>query len=125
MVALGERLGVRRLCVHADEWAAAVTRGDAEQELDALMTGSLIAAARAEAGGRCAVGCRPAGAGSASRRSGRDAVPERLAVRHLPVPYLDRPASTLGLGRHVHGRVPPGPRVRTEASGPQIHKLAA
>lgn len=50
MTALGDRLGLDRVCVHADHWAAAVTRGDPERERLALMTGCLLAASRAAAG---------------------------------------------------------------------------
>ena len=50
MIELGERLGVQRVCVHADHWAATATKRNAERERIALVTGCLVAAARAEAG---------------------------------------------------------------------------
>ena len=98
MVALGERLGVRRLCVHADEWAAAVTRDDAEGELAALMTGSLLAAARAAAGRPVSRAVVPPGARFRDPpfAAGIDVRGWRLVS--CSVPYLDLPASTLGLG---------------------------
>lgn len=98
MLALAGRTRVSRLCVHADEWAASVTLGDPSLERDALMTGSLIAAARAERGTPVSVVAVPAAARfvpppfpSCRMRDGW----EMVAVS---TPYLDRPASTLGLG---------------------------
>jgi ADP-dependent phosphofructokinase/glucokinase len=95
---LAERYAFDRVAVHADRFAFALTRGDAAQELEALMTGALVAANRA-CRGRIAVpdGCP------------RDAVfaapPEppisRRSPWHLvccPTPYLRTPAATIGLG---------------------------
>lgn len=103
MAALGERMELRRVCVHADEWAASVTRDDPEVEREALMTGSLIAAARAEAGGPVSEIAVPGSArldpppfGDAEVRAGW-----RLVA--VSTPYLDRPASTLGLGDSFTG----------------------
>ena len=45
-----EALRVDRVCVHADDWAASLTRRDPEVEMDALLTGCLLAASRAAAG---------------------------------------------------------------------------
>lgn len=96
---LSRRLGVDRLVVHADGWALAVTRGDAGVELDALATGCLLAASRAEAGQpsphpRVPQGAifDPPPAPPVSRLSdGRQIV-------CVAAPYLERPASTVGLG---------------------------
>ena len=38
-IRLAEAYGLERVCVHADEWAFAVTRGDVERELEALEDG--------------------------------------------------------------------------------------
>ncbi len=50
MRALGEAFGLDRVTVHADHWAASATRNDPALEVDALMTGCLVASARADAG---------------------------------------------------------------------------
>jgi ADP-dependent phosphofructokinase/glucokinase len=50
MCDLGDRLGLDRVCIHADHWAASATRGDAEMEWRALMTGCLLAGTRAAKG---------------------------------------------------------------------------
>lgn len=96
---LSRRLGVDRLVVHADGWALAVTRGDAVVEMDALAMGCLLAAARAEAGHpsphpRVPHGARfePLPAPSLS------ALPDGRRVACVAAPYLERPASTVGLG---------------------------
>ncbi|MGA8660637.1 MAG: ADP-dependent glucokinase/phosphofructokinase [Chthoniobacterales bacterium] len=95
---LSKAFELSRLCVHADTWALAITRGDAERELEALMCGCLLASARAEKGQPC--------------------LPpqvSRAAVFHDPpweifrkrggqcgvccaAPYLEHPGATIGLG---------------------------
>ncbi|MBL8906022.1 MAG: 6-phosphofructokinase [Rhizobiales bacterium] len=50
MCELGERFGLDRVCVHADQWAASATRGDADKEQRALMMGCLLAGTRAAKG---------------------------------------------------------------------------
>jgi ADP-dependent phosphofructokinase/glucokinase len=50
MCDLGEKLGLDRVCVHADHWSASATRGDAEVERRALMMGCLLAGTRAANG---------------------------------------------------------------------------
>jgi ADP-dependent phosphofructokinase/glucokinase len=50
MCDLGDRLGLDRVCVHADHWAASATRSDAEIERRALMMGCLLAGTRAANG---------------------------------------------------------------------------
>ncbi len=50
MRALGERLALRRVCVHADHWALSLTRDDPAAEERALMAGCLLASARSMAG---------------------------------------------------------------------------
>jgi hypothetical protein len=98
MTALAARLELDRLCVHADRWAVTATRGDPHREREALMAGGLVASARAAAG----------------RPSVPDGVPEGATFDPPPfgplgrcgawstvactTPYLQRPATTLGLG---------------------------
>jgi ADP-dependent phosphofructokinase/glucokinase len=98
MVACGDRLGLRRVCVHADHWAAAATLDHPAQERDALQMGCLLASTRAEAG----------------RPVRPTAIPKSAVFNDLPfagtldrgawmaaccaAPYLPRPATTLGLG---------------------------
>lgn len=98
MVELGERLGVMRVCVHADEWAASVTLGDPVTERQALMAGSLLAAARAEVG-------RPVRPHDVPKAATFTDPPYRNGPVEGPwsfvccaTPYLSRPATTLGLG---------------------------
>jgi ADP-dependent phosphofructokinase/glucokinase len=50
MRALGERFGLRRVCVHADGWSAAATLDDPDSEHEALLVGNLLAATRASLG---------------------------------------------------------------------------
>ena len=98
MIELGQRFGLSRVCVHADDWAATATCGDPEVEQAALMAGCLLASARAAAGGPV----KPSGAPSGARfelslptggtRQGN------WATVCCPTPYLPRPATTLGLG---------------------------
>jgi ADP-dependent phosphofructokinase/glucokinase len=97
-IRLAETFGLDRVCVHADEWALAVTRGNIEGELEALEMGCLLASTRAA--------------------NGYFAVPDRLpdsaqlrtpplppSLRHgewsvacCPAPHLERPTATIGLG---------------------------
>jgi hypothetical protein len=98
MCALGDRLGIARVCVHADDWAAAATKGDPEVECQALMMGCLLSSVRAAAGQPV----RPT------------AIDPRVRLQMPPFPrqerrrdwtlvscpslYLEAPATTLGLG---------------------------
>lgn len=98
MMALGDRLGLDRVCVHADHWAAAVTRGDPERERLALMAGCLLAASRAAAG----VPALPKALDPAARFHD---VPFAAETRSdgwsfvsCASPHLASPATTLGLG---------------------------
>jgi hypothetical protein len=93
---LGERLALDRVCVHADHWAASVTKRDPESELQALVLGYLLAAARANTG-------RPMRPG---RLDGATtfASPPLVWIRRAggwtfvtcPSPYLRAPRTTLG-----------------------------
>ncbi len=98
LIGLGERFGLRRVCVHADEWMASATLDDAALERDALMAGALLASSRAEAG----VPVHP-------RRTAEGALfldpplPDAQCFGPWSVvvagaPYLRNPKTTLGLG---------------------------
>jgi hypothetical protein len=98
MKEMAEQYSVRRLCVHADEWAATITLDDAEVEREALMVGCLLASCRAEAGRPVSPSCVP-----------QHAVfdePPTFSAHQLGAwkfvccasPYIAIPASTLGLG---------------------------
>lgn len=98
LVALGERLGLERVCVHADTWAAAVTLNDPKEEELALMAGCAIASARAANGA-------PARSITISPAAEFHPLPFETPVRQGPwtfvacaSPYLDKPETTLGLG---------------------------
>lgn len=103
LAALGERLECERVCVHADHWAASATLGDPGTELDALMTGCLVASARSAAG----VPVMPHSVPEGARFHPSPFEPgERLGRWHLvscPSPYLAQPATTLGLGDSFTG----------------------
>ena len=95
---LGERLGVERLCVHADHWAATATKGDPRLELNALITGCLLATTRAAAGAS-AMPSQIAGGASFHDTP----LPELSRANSwtfvcCPSPFLARPVTTLGLG---------------------------
>jgi ADP-dependent phosphofructokinase/glucokinase len=95
---LAETYGLDRICIHADDFAFALTRGDPERETDALMAGCLLASTRAAAG-YFAV---PTGLPDNARLTDP---PLSLSLRRpgwslacCPAPYLERPAATIGLG---------------------------
>lgn len=97
-IRLAETYELDRVCVHADEWAFAVTRGDVGRELEALQAGCLLASARAANGyftvpGRLPDGARflPPPLPASLRRDG-------WSIACCPAPYLDKPAATIGLG---------------------------
>jgi ADP-dependent phosphofructokinase/glucokinase len=95
---LSEKLNLSRLCVHADTWAFAITKGDPKRELEALLCGCLLASARAEKGEPCRPTAVPVSAEyhvppvETFSKSG-----ERSMVC-CASPYLERPAATIGLG---------------------------
>ena len=98
LIALGERLGVERVCVHADTWAAAVTLNDPKEEELALMAGCAIASARAANGA-------PARAVAIAPAAEFHPLPFETPLRKgrwtfvaCASPYVDKPATTLGLG---------------------------
>ncbi|MCV3243423.1 ADP-dependent phosphofructokinase/glucokinase [Mesorhizobium robiniae] len=98
MISLGERLGLDRVCVHADTWAAAVTKSDPNLELSALMTGCAIASARAANGS-------PVDVVTLAPEAEFQPLPFEAYARRgewtfvaCSAPFLERPQTTLGLG---------------------------
>lgn len=96
LVTLGERLGLARVSVHADDWAITATRGDATQEREALMMGCLLASARAASGHLTIPERLPADARfEAAPPEGRQGA---WSIASCPSPYVRQPRTTLGLG---------------------------
>ncbi len=98
LIGLGEDFGLRRVTVHADEWAASVTLDDAELERDALMAGALLASSRAAAGLPIHPRQTPPGARfedpPVAPAQGRG----RWRLVAVAAPHLRCPQTTLGLG---------------------------
>ncbi|MDX3926150.1 MAG: ADP-dependent glucokinase/phosphofructokinase [Shinella sp.] len=98
LIALGERLKLDRVCVHADTWAASVTLNDPREEELALMAGCAIAGARAANGA-------PVGTVAIHPQAEFHPVPFDTPIRRdrwtfvaCASPYMEKPATTLGLG---------------------------
>ncbi|RRH94016.1 6-phosphofructokinase [Mesorhizobium tamadayense] len=98
LIAVGEQLGLRRVCVHADTWAVAVTLNDPQEEELALMAGCAIASARAANGA-------PARTIAIAPEADFHPLPFETPVHKgrwtfvaCASPYLGKPATTLGLG---------------------------
>jgi ADP-dependent phosphofructokinase/glucokinase len=87
-----------RVCVHADGWVLAVHRGDPTEQRTALMTGSLLAAARAARGAPAADLEPPAAADYTEDRPADGPLGEGLRADCVPAPHLSHPAATIGLG---------------------------
>jgi ADP-dependent phosphofructokinase/glucokinase len=92
------RLGLDRLCVHADRWTAAVTRNDPEMERRALLCGCLLAASRAAAGRPVAPSSLPVGAKFAAPPFAETLALGEWDFVAVAAPYIVAPVSTLGLG---------------------------
>jgi hypothetical protein len=103
MCDLGDRLGLERVCVHADHWAAAATKGDAEEERLALLMGCLLASTRASHG----VPAYPQGidARAAFTEPPLSLLAKRgkWSVVSCAAPHLEHPAGTVGLGDSFTG----------------------
>ena len=89
---------LKRICIHADDWAFAITLEDPEREFESLMCGCLLAACRASDGKISVPTQVPKGAEfhdppypPMSRQNG-------LSVVCCAAPYLERPKATIGLG---------------------------
>ena len=97
MRALGERYALRRVCVHADGWAATATLDDPGTEREALLLGCLLASTRAAHGAPRVPVAVPAGAVFEEL----PALPPALGPWRFvacAAPYLAYPAATVGLG---------------------------
>lgn len=98
MAELGDRLRLRRVCVHADHWAASVTLDDPDVERDALMAGCLLSSCRASEGRPVVPAGPPAKAEFSAPPFPDDGRVGKWRLVAVPSPYLARPATTLGLG---------------------------
>jgi ADP-dependent phosphofructokinase/glucokinase len=92
------RFGLRRVRIHADTWALSVHRGDAETEATAVRIGNLLAAARARHGAPTADLVPGDSASFATDVPSSGSFDDGWRVECLPTPYLERPATTIGLG---------------------------
>jgi ADP-dependent phosphofructokinase/glucokinase len=97
-IRLAEDYELERICIHADEWAFAVTRGDAERELEALEMGCLLASARAAHGYFATPKTLPDGAQLCTPPLPPSQPRGGWSVVCCPAPYLEKPAATIGLG---------------------------
>ncbi|HEX4201725.1 MAG TPA: ADP-dependent glucokinase/phosphofructokinase, partial [Chthoniobacterales bacterium] len=89
---------LKRICIHADDWAFAITDEDPDREFESLMCGCLLAACRASDGQISVPTQVPPGAEfrdppypPISRQNG-------LSLVCCAAPYLERPKATIGLG---------------------------
>lgn len=97
MVELGRQMSLRRVCVHADGWAAAVTLDDPVVERTALMTGCLFASARAATGRHGRPGLLPADV-TFEDPPFAERSEQGWHVVTCASPYQVAPTTTLGLG---------------------------
>jgi hypothetical protein len=95
---LAECYDFDRVAVHADRFALGLTRGDPEPELDALMTGALVAATRAWHGRIAVPHACPPGAVLTEPPEPPISRDGPWHVACCATPYLPRPAATIGLG---------------------------
>jgi ADP-dependent phosphofructokinase/glucokinase len=98
MLAVAEALGLERITVHADPWAASLTRGEPERERLALAVGCLLAATRAATGRPALPAAYPAAARHQAPPACQTALPSGWSFVAWPAPFLAAPASTIGLG---------------------------
>jgi ADP-dependent phosphofructokinase/glucokinase len=103
MCELGTKLGLDRVCVHADHWAATVTLGDPDEERHALLMGCLLAGTRAAHG-------IPAYPETIAARATFTDPPFPTLARHgawsfvsCPSLHLAHPKATVGLGDSFTG----------------------
>jgi hypothetical protein len=103
MCVLGTKLGLDHVLVHADHWAAAVTREDPDAERRALLMGCLLAGTRASHG-------IPAYPGSIDRQATFTEPPFPIVERHgiwsfvsCASLHLAHPKATVGLGDSFTG----------------------
>jgi ADP-dependent phosphofructokinase/glucokinase len=98
VINLRRKLGLNRICVHADTWALAATNNDPERELESLMCGCLVASWRAARGHISVPAGVPPNAAfydppypPISKQNGNTLI-------CCPAPYLEQPKATRGLG---------------------------
>jgi ADP-dependent phosphofructokinase/glucokinase len=98
VINLRRKLGLNRICVHADTWALAATNNDPERELESLMCGCLVASWRAARGHISVPAGVPPNAAfydppypPISKQNGNTLI-------CCPAPYLEQPKATIGLG---------------------------
>jgi ADP-dependent phosphofructokinase/glucokinase len=96
-------LGLERVCVHADHWAASVTLGDPDEERNALLMGCLLAGTRAAHG-------LPAYPETIAAQATFTDPPFPTLSRHgafsfvsCASPHLAHPKATVGLGDSFTG----------------------
>ena len=95
---LSETLNLSRLWVHADTWALAITNGDPQRELEALLCGCLLASARAERGEPCRPIAAPPNAEFHEMPLEKFSKSGERFIVCCACPYLERPVATIGLG---------------------------
>ncbi|MET1413730.1 ADP-dependent glucokinase/phosphofructokinase [Roseibium sp. HPY-6] len=95
---LAQTHALERICVHADTWAFTVTRDTAKRELDAIMTGCLLASARAAAGYFAVPRQIPEHAEFRIPPLPVFSESDGWSVVCCAAPYLEKPAATIGLG---------------------------
>jgi len=103
MARLGTILGLDRVCVHADHWAASVTRHNPNEERRALLMGCLLAGTRAAHG-------IPAHPATIDQQAAFTDPPFPSLARlgswsfvSCASPYLAHPRATVGLGDSFTG----------------------
>lgn len=95
---VAQDLGFERVIVHADEWAIAVHRGDPAETRAALMTGNLLASARARHGTPTSQLTLPPDVSYAPDIPSNGPLGAGWSVTSVPAPYTPFPKSTVGLG---------------------------
>jgi ADP-dependent phosphofructokinase/glucokinase len=86
------------IVVHADRWSLAVHRSDPGTVIRRLMTGNLLASARAAAGAPCGDVTPVSYTLYAEDVPESGPLNEDWRVDCVPAPFVPRPASTIGLG---------------------------
>ncbi|MBN8996629.1 MAG: hypothetical protein J0H94_15525 [Rhizobiales bacterium] len=95
---VAERFGYATVFVHADDWALAVHRGAADARIRDLMTGNLLASARAFLGRPSPdLAIAPEATFSADIPASGP-LGDGWTADCVPSPYLKRPRATVGLG---------------------------
>lgn len=98
MMSFGDQMEVDRVCVHADHWAASVTKRDQAVERGALMVGSLVASTRAGIGKPVLPTTLDLSARFQDLPFGLEGGVGSWQVVACASPYISHPKTTLGLG---------------------------